>query len=128
LSNWRAANIKPDSNAIALDLARLLQVQGEFTRAHEYLDRVIQNKATTDAERRRAAALLAQQGDSDRALKLLQEKSAQGSQEPDIVLAALYRQRNQLDKAEAIVRKLMEKPTAGVIQFAADLYTSQGKL
>jgi len=124
-----ASNLQPESARIALELARLLHVQGDYAQAQSHLDRVLKGKAASDDERRQAAALLASEGQTERALKVYEELNArdQGDHQ-DLMLAALYRQQNQPEKAEALCRKLLAKPDARVIAFAADLYASTGHL
>jgi cellulose synthase operon protein C len=123
-----ALNLDPGSNRIALRLARLSQMQGDFTAAAQYVDRVIKSKSITVEERREAAALLANQGDSERALGLLRESYAKSGDVPaDLMLAALYRERNQVKEAEAVYRACLKSPDASAIQEAAGFFASQDR-
>ncbi len=125
-----AANQDPGNNQVALYLARLLQAKNEFDKARAILDRVAQAQSTSADQRRQAALLRAQGGDTAGALELLKktDEDDAGSGRSELLKAVLYRQRNELDKAEAICQKLLEKPDAVIVQFAADLYASQGKM
>jgi predicted Zn-dependent protease len=124
----RAAAIDPSNTGVALQLSRLLQKRGEFDKAREELDRVAKGNTADPAQRRQAAMLMAQQGDAKGAIDLLQSDAEDGKAGGnDLLLATLYRQRNELAKAEELVRKLLEKPEPAVIQFAADMYAQQGR-
>lgn len=122
-----AITLDPASNRIALQLARLFQDQGDFALARQYLDRVIKNNTATLEERREVAGLLAGQGDSQRALEFLRGGYKSGEQPADLVLAALYRERNQPNEAEAIYKKLIQTPDIAAIQEAAGFYAAQGR-
>ncbi|MCL2645707.1 MAG: tetratricopeptide repeat protein [Phycisphaerales bacterium] len=125
-----AINLRPGSTQVALDLARLLIAQGDAEQARQYATKVAQNAAATHEEKYKAAAILTQAGSYDQALTILKQLYGPENtdQTADLLLAALYRQKNQPDKAEAVCRKLLEKPTPTVIQFASDLLASQGRL
>jgi tetratricopeptide (TPR) repeat protein len=112
------------SNAqVALALAQLLQSRKEYGKAQELLDRVVKSKSGTADQKRMAATLLAQQGDSAKAIEVLE-----GNKENTLFLATLYRQRNELSKAEAVVKELLAaKPDGPTVAFAADLYGQLGR-
>jgi len=122
-----AVSISPQSKGLALELVRLLQSQGDFERARPYLDTVLQSRSLTALEVRRAAVLLVQQGDSTRALQLVQAAfgTDPAKQPADVVLAGLYRIRNQPERAEGIYKKLLEKPDTSIIAIAASFYADQ---
>lgn len=125
-----AQQLDPESVSISLRLAALLQSRGgtgDADRAQKVLDGISSNIQNVQ-QRRQTALLMARQGRADQAIQRLEESSAQdGATRPDLLLAVLYGQTNQLDKAEAVVKKLMEKPDLATIQFAAALYASQGR-
>jgi lipopolysaccharide biosynthesis regulator YciM len=125
-----AADVNPNSVSVGLYLARLLQARGDFDRARAELERVASKTISDTDQRRQAAGLLAQQGEAQRAIDILEEDTRQSSSQgqADLLLASLYRQRNETQKAEAIYQKLLEKPEPAVIEFAADLMGSQGRL
>ena len=123
-----ASDLQPDRADIAIELARLLQGRGDFAQARQYIDRAAGSKTAPPEDVRRAAALLAVQGDYTAALSLLNKTSAQGDkQPPDLLLAALYRQLGQPGKTDEICRTLLEKPDAGSISFSADFYAAQNR-
>ncbi len=123
-----AADLNPASTSIGLYLANLLEARGDFERAREQLQRVTATPLSNPDQRRQAAMLLAQQGDSQRAIDMLEEADRQsGSGNDDFLLAQLYQQRNELTKADAICKELLQKPTPAVIQFAADLFATEGR-
>jgi tetratricopeptide (TPR) repeat protein len=121
-------DMQPQQAGIALELARLLQVHGDFARARQYIDRATRSRSATIPNLRQAASLLALQGEYAAALALL-EKAYSGAdkQPPDLVLGALYRQLNQPAKADQMCRRLLEKPDAAAIAFCADFYASEGR-
>lgn len=123
-----AAAADPSNMQVALYLSRLLQKRGEFDKAREELDRVAKGQATDVAQKRQAAVLLAQQGDAKSAIDLLQQGGDEKDGSGSLLLAMLYRQRNELPKAEAVVQKLLaSNPDPVAVQFAADLYAQQGR-
>ncbi|MDP9174156.1 MAG: tetratricopeptide repeat protein [Planctomycetota bacterium] len=124
-----AADLSPGSTSIGLYLARLLQARGDYERAREQLGRVTAAPVTSVEQRRQAAVMLAQQGESQRAIELLEEANREANQtSSDLFLAQLYRDRNQPEKAEAICKRLLkEQPDLSVIQFYAVLLATQGR-
>jgi predicted Zn-dependent protease len=126
-----AAQLDPTNVTTSLQLAALLQSEGDFQRVQQELDRIAP-QLQSDAQRQQAAVLLARQGESERAAKLLAQPTKPGDvnleqNKSDLFLAYLYRQRNEYDRAEAIVVKLMDHPDLATVQFAASLYTAEGK-
>ncbi|HEX5243157.1 MAG TPA: tetratricopeptide repeat protein [Tepidisphaeraceae bacterium] len=119
-----ASDLQPNSNAITLELARLLESQGNFDQAETRLNRIVQNNLMTPVEREQVAALLTQAGDVSQGLAVA---SGGSNTEPTLLQAHLLRLSNQNDKAEAIYQKLLEKPDAAVIDAAIDFYLSQGR-
>ena len=115
-----AADLSPSSTSINLSLAQLFQSRGDFERAREQLARVTATRLSNMEQRRLAAALLAQQGESQQAIDLLEEADRQTSQDSSgLLLAELYRARNEPDKAEAIGKALLEKPNTPVTQYTS---------
>jgi tetratricopeptide (TPR) repeat protein len=124
-----AAKLRPASNPIALELARLYQAQADYQRAREQIDRL--NIETLDpAQRRQVVALLAQQGDSSRAMDIMR-KAAPTTNAVDaadnLYLVELHRRRNQIPEAEKLLEQLLQAPTLPVIVTAADFYASRGR-
>lgn len=126
----KALKLDPTSVPIALQLASLLQSQGDYDRVNQELDRVLPRLKTPE-QRRQAALLLAQQGKTEQASKLLeqqpQESKAGGSRDDDLLLAMLYRQRGEFDKVEPILQKLLEKPDLSSIKFAVAYYLGRNQ-
>ncbi len=122
----QAADVAPDDTAIALDLARLLHSQRDFSRARPYIDRVTQSKTATADQRRICAVLLAEEGDlAAAALEFELISPGELSTKDEMSLASLYFQGNQTAKADALVTNLLKQPTPEAIQLAVDLYGSQ---
>ena len=122
-----ASDAQPDFALLAVEVARLLQSHGEFSRSRQYIDRAAHGKRTSLLAVRQAASLLAMQGDYAAALSLL-ESAYRNQKQPaaDIVLAALYRQLNQPVRTAEICAELLKKPDGASVSFAADFYASQG--
>lgn len=127
-----AAKLEPFSVPVALQLAGLCQSKGDFDRAKKEIDRVMPEIRTAE-QRHAAAKLLAAQGNDDDALRILEKPvastgSAESNDAPDdLLLATIYRQRHENDKVDAVLKKLLEKPDAATIEFAATFYASQGR-
>ncbi|HUB26939.1 MAG TPA: tetratricopeptide repeat protein, partial [Tepidisphaeraceae bacterium] len=127
-----ASKLAPTSVPIALELASLLQSQGDFDRVQQELDRVTP-QLQTESQRQQAAMILSKQNDAAGAATIL-ERPAPVSASPadrdqsDLFLAMLYRQQHQYDRAEQISARLMQHPSPQIVQFVASLYTSEGKI
>ncbi len=126
-----AADLMPSAASIRLSLARLLQTQGDFDGARDQLANVNAEQLAGGEQRRQAAVLLAQQGQSDRAIALLEEEARAGAESTtaQLTLATLYLRNNDQGRAEAIFHRLLaDHPDAAVIQFGADLLARTGHL
>ena len=127
----QASSLAPGSASISLYLAKLLQSRGDFEQARMLLARITDDQLPDAQQRIQAAALLEQQGDSGRAIQLADEAIRQNVDDltSSLLLANLYRQRNQPQRAAEIVERLLaSKPNLQVILFAADLYAAQGNM
>lgn len=123
-----AVKLQPDSPGLSLYLAHLLQQRGDFARAGEQLERAAQLKLVTD-DRRRAAQMLAQQGQVGKAIEMLETDATSSADSPDLLLATLYRQRSDLPRAEALATELLGKESdIGTIQFLAEVRAASGRL
>jgi predicted Zn-dependent protease len=127
-----AAKQDTSSVPIALELAALLQSRGDFDRVQKELDRVTP-WIHSPSERKQAAAILAQQGNSEGALEMLEHPTTRPGEDgaqatPDLLTAELYRRRREFDKAEQVVGKLLEHPDLATIRFAASLYVEAGRM
>jgi tetratricopeptide (TPR) repeat protein len=103
--------LDPKDVRIALELARLLQLQGQFDRAREHLNRIAQNEANDTDHRRQAAEMLIAQGDAspvaDKVLQRISEKM--GDRTPAGVLVALaeiYGGQRRTQEANALYERL----------------------
>ena len=122
-----ASDAQPDLADLSIEVASLLQSHGDFSRSRQYIERACASRQASVKVLHEAASLLALQGDYPAALSLLEKAYANEKQLPaDLVLAALYQQLNQPDKTLQICQRLLEKPDAPSVAFAADFYASQG--
>lgn len=130
-----AAERRPASAAIALQLAELQQAMHHYRRAREQLVRVMGNERASLSERRQAAVLLARQGEDGLALEVLESLRAQMSEgdgpgldgDSLLLLARLYQRTGQPERAARTVERLLESPSAAAIGFAADFYLARGE-
>ncbi|HET6249642.1 MAG TPA: tetratricopeptide repeat protein [Tepidisphaeraceae bacterium] len=124
-----ASDAQPDIAGLAIEVAEQFHSRGDPVRSRQYIDRACRSKTLDIATMRRAAALLALQGDYSQALLELQRVYPKDKPlPPDLMLASLYRRLDQPDKTAEICHRLMEKPTAPFVSFAADFYASQGHM
>lgn len=121
-----ALDLRPNSIAITIELARLLESQGNFDQAKTRLSRVVQNNLMTPVERQQVAALLTQAGDVSQGLAVLSAGNSSNVQ-ATLLQAHLLHLANQDEKAEATYKKLLEIPDAAVIDSAIDFYLSLDK-
>ena len=127
----QATQIAPDASAIRFELVKLLYARGKAEQAAPHIDKILSATNADPNVLRSTAALLARQNETGRAIDiLLKLHPAEDQAAPmDLMLAQLYRRAGQLDKAEAICKRfLAEAPDAGAIEFAADLFASQGRM
>jgi len=125
-----ATMLSPNSVALGYELARLLELRGDFDAAHGELAR-ISSLPTADPDAREKAAVLAyQSGDPQLALSLSQEAAGQAVRQGsgDLLVAQMLWLAGKTDEAEALCRKLLEKPDLPIIVFAAKVYATQGRL
>jgi tetratricopeptide (TPR) repeat protein len=123
-----AADLVPDSSQVALDVARLLNHQRDFTRARPYIDRVARGNTATSDERRAAGTLLAEAADIPAAIQQFEQiPAAQLTTSDKLSLASFYRYQNIPAKVEPLLEELLKTPTADSVQLAAEYYTSQNR-
>ncbi len=118
--------LSPSLQAASLSLAQLLQARGDFTKAREYIERVTRSAQQDQAYRQWTAQLLAKQGDPQEAIKLLTDAADDGGNS-ELMLATLYRQQNDLKRAEEICRKRLQTPDVGTVVLAVDVYAAMGR-
>lgn len=122
------SEIDPDLKMANMELARLLQVRGEYERAREKLKPVLGSRSLTSTERQQVASLLTRQGEIGPAISLL-EKTGDATGADRLLLAELYLRQGQTQRAEAIVRDTVEKnPDTASIRFLATILASSGNV
>ena len=121
-----ATQLDPSSASTGLDFAAQLVRHGEFDRAQIELDRI--SPLLNSVERRRAgASLYAGANAPEKGAALMEQTRGDTTATKDLFMAMLYRKEGKLDKAEDLVKTLLEQPDLATVQFAADLYLSQGR-
>jgi Tfp pilus assembly protein PilF len=127
-----AADLEPHNAAIALELCRLLQSQGRFGEARGLLEKVIDGPELSPEIRRRAAAMLAQQGDLARAARTLESAPAESPLDntTQLLLAQIYQRQGRAADAELIYSQLLAgKPLdARTIRAAVEYFASKPDL
>lgn len=124
-----AAQLDPNSARIAVQLSTILLQRGDFAGAQQELERVML-RLRDPKDRRMAAVILAQTGAADKAVALMQQPGAGGSQTAptdDLLMAELLRKNGQLDQAEAIVKSKLDNADLAMVRFAAGLYMEMGR-
>lgn len=119
-----------DQPATRLEVARLQQAVGNFPAALSNLIAVaeLSSDRVSPEQARVAAAMLAQQGEYQRATVLLEGLGENIGDNERLLLAQLLAQigRNQ-DAADAIARLLAETPSADALAWAAGFYAESGR-
>lgn len=119
------ANV-PESVPSLLMLAELLQRNGDFAGAERVLEQALARGAMGENQLRGAAMLLAEQGDARKALDLLRRGS---DQRPDPMRVQLYRQANDLARAEAEALRVVEaSPDVFSIRTLAEIQRARGNV
>jgi tetratricopeptide (TPR) repeat protein len=125
-----AAVLEPNSAAVALEVARLLQSQNKFADARTYLERAAATPDLSADTRRRIASMLASQGDYTRATKILLDAGNNLDARGKALLADIFRREGRLTDAEGVYRQLLAQSDLDVdtIRGAADFYAATGKI
>lgn len=125
----KAVDLEPTYVAARLELVRLHLVRGNTEQAAPHIDALAGEATLSPTLKRRVAGMLATTGQTQRAIDMLLS-SYPGESDglaPDVLLAQLYDQSRQPDKAKAVVDKLLAgSPDAQTISFAAGLYARTG--
>lgn len=127
----KAAQIQPDNTRLQFQLAQMLNERGQSEQAMTHLLHVTNNAATSQNDLQQAAALLARQGHVQVAIDALSKRQSEDGHDDtlDLLLAQLHRRAGQMDEAEAICQRLLDKaPDARTIEFTADLLAVQGRV
>jgi predicted Zn-dependent protease len=123
----KAKQLDPNSSMMSLSLAQMLQVRGDFEKAHEQLEQAASDKNATPDFKERTAVLLASQGDVARAISILEPMITDGTATESVKLhlAAFYCRVKEFSKAQAISDDLMKKPDASTVVLAAQIQMFQ---
>ena len=122
-----AEQMSPHSLSIAVIRANLLKQQGDIEGAVTIIEDIVVRSDATTSVRHSAALLLSKSGRIDRAIEIL-EGLYEEELPANLLLARLYRKRRDYEKTEAVCRKLLEKPSGEIIQFAADFLAYRGRV
>lgn len=124
-----AVNARPRSDLLSLRLARLYRANGDIERATQLVQRVVGFSAGNPTAITLAASMLADLGEVAKATTALEQLGTAATDAGQFMLARLYQRQSQLDKAEAMVARLLQKPAPSpeLISFAARLYTMENK-
>ncbi len=122
----QAADQDQLNDAIACELARLLQLQNRFVDARIYLERAASIGDVSDEARMRLAGMLAAQGEFARAASIM-EASKEPTSQGQLLLADLYHRQGRSADAEAVYTRLLaeKSPSIEAFRAAADYYGSQ---
>ncbi len=125
----RAIAIEPENTAIALEFARVLQLRGDSEEAAFRLEKTLEAGDLSQASLVRAASMLAGRGEVQRGANLVSESVALPDAPRDgvLLLAQLYARLGQNERALALCERLLDRPTANVLQFTASLYERVGR-
>jgi tetratricopeptide (TPR) repeat protein len=125
-----ATALAPDAVPIAIELTRLLQLQGDMSQAGVNLAKLLERKDLTEANKRTCAAMLARQGDTARAAEILEKAGGTGADADlnRLILAIVYAQQGKTAEAGAVFDALMKHPNLRVIHTAADFYALHGRM
>ncbi len=125
-----AAQLRPDSPKVALEAARLLQMQSHFDDARTYINRALAMSQITPALRNDAADLLANQGDYAQATKIVQDHTDPMDVPAQLKLAGWYVRQNRPAEARGIYERLLsaDPPPTSAIFAAASFYAVHDSL
>ncbi len=123
-----ALKLHPKLPAVHLELARLQQKAQAPMESLKHLDHVLSNPQSSDQDRQNAAILLAQIGQDEKAIDILEQlkESVQPDTSVDLLLlASLYKRNDRIDEAVSLCRNLLNQPTPDRILFTATLFYSE---
>lgn len=124
-----AVDERPDSPDLAIAYARLLQASNMYPAALEQARRVANMPAARHDQLRQAAALFISLGEQQQAIALLERlvsDERQTDREELLMLAKLYQQNQQPDKAEALIERLLAEPSEEAVLFVAGFHAQNG--
>ncbi len=125
-----ALTLRPTHLTTKLALANLHLIQNDPGKAVQLIKEIVSAENVTPTVLRSAARLAMNAERTDLSLQIVQAAKAA---EPDnvtndLLLAGVYRSKDQDAKAEAIYRRLLEKPTPATIELVSDYYASSGRM
>lgn len=124
----QVALARPDSPAVALELARINQALRQYPAALEQLRRVAENPAATPVMLRQAATLLAEQGQDQRALAAMlkqQETGVAPAPQDLLLMAELYTRTGQDRRVETLIPQIEREPTPETLAWLAGWYAGR---
>lgn len=131
----RVVSVAPELGAARLELAGLLQAQGDHAGAKDQLDLVADDDAASHRDRAVAATLLARGGDTDKALTLLEQLGRAGARAgggqpiPIVLMADLYYRQGDPRRAKDLCVRVLEKSAdPGAIGLLADILSAEGQV
>ncbi len=124
-----AEELSPDDSSIALELARLLQSQSDFTQAKSHLDRLAQDPAAS-SDRLTIAQMLAAQAEYDDAANILTAPLTAASVQRDLLLAQCLRNSGKEDQAARLFARLLRASPSdeSVVRAAAWFYAEHDQM
>ncbi len=126
----RAVSIAPGQVELYPRLIRLQQELGDFDAARRHLERYGELVGLDERHQRVELELLQRQGDFESALVRASEMFDASSPENDqLVLASMHRRAGNFDAAEAVYRRLLERPdhSTMVVSEAAEFFAESGR-
>ena len=120
----------PQHLPACIEVADLLQAQGDYAGARPYLDRVLADDSASGQHTVAAARMLARGGEVAAALVALERAATADPTKSAgfIMLAGLHRQQGNVGKAESMCRALLAKSVdPAAVALLADILASQGR-
>lgn len=118
-----AAALEPSDSVVAIELANVLKLQGQFEKAKDQLYRVAKDKDRSDEARRVAARLLVEQGDrGDVATETLKDLRQRSGPAPDPELLTTLAESYTLQGKDADAERIYGELAAGAATDANSIY------
>jgi tetratricopeptide (TPR) repeat protein len=124
-----ASDLSPDDTSIALEIARLAQLQGRTDAARGQVERALARSDAAPEQLERAAYLLAVLGDVRRSADLLGPLAgvARPRRGGLVLSARLYSRLGQNARAVEICERLLASPDLEIVELAAEVYERAGR-
>jgi tetratricopeptide (TPR) repeat protein len=125
----KTIELKPDALGAKVGLARLYLLAGDVEHAQKSVDEILAADARNVEGRVLGAALLAKKGDADAAMRQAEQIVSEGgdvSSEASLLLAGMYNNRGELDKAFKVLELAIAKDGKNIklLGIAAELAAS----